>query len=71
MTTTIYQQVCNNDHNPEVRTWYYDDLGNRVDKKTGKFVILLTDPDCVELPTTDDPQILNEDYNDSIKISGS
>ena len=64
MTETLYKQIENMDHNPEVRSWYYDDLGNRVDKKTGKFVVLVTEP------VADDPQILNEDYNDNTEFSG-
>jgi len=40
---TIYKQVSNTDHNPELRSWYYDDFGNRVDKKTGQYVILVNE----------------------------
>jgi len=40
---TIYKQVSNIDHNPELRSWYYDDFGNRVDKKTGQYVILVNE----------------------------
>lgn len=29
------------DHIPEERSWYYDDFGNRVDKETGDFVVLV------------------------------
>ena len=54
MIETIYKQVDNIDHNPEVRSWYYDEFGNRVDKKTGKFVIL------VPKDQDNDPQLLNE-----------
>lgn len=64
MTETIYQQVGNVDHNPELRTWYYDDLGNRVDKKTGKFVVL------VQEPVADDPELLTEEYDDNTEFSG-
>ena len=64
MTETIYQQVVDVDHNPELRTWFYDDLGNRVDKKTGKFVVL------VQEPVLDDPQLLNEDNDDGAQFSG-
>lgn len=51
---TIYREVTDTDHNPESRTWYYDNLGNRVDKNTGKYVILVT-------KKIDEPkQLLNE-----------
>jgi len=36
-----YILVSNNEHNPDDRSWYYDDFGNRVDKETGDFVILV------------------------------
>lgn len=29
------------DHIPEERSWYYDDFGNRIDKETGDFVVLV------------------------------
>lgn len=37
----IHKPTEAKDHNPEARTWFYDDFGNRRDKKTGKFVILI------------------------------
>jgi len=43
MTDLIYKVAESHDHNPELRTWYYDDFGNRVDKKTGQFLVLLKD----------------------------
>lgn len=54
MSDIIYITPSNHDHNPELRTWYYDDFGNRIDKKTGKFVIFVDN-------VTTDPQILNEE----------
>lgn len=30
-----------NEHNPDERSWYYDDFGNRLDKETGQFVVLV------------------------------
>jgi hypothetical protein len=50
MSEMIYKQVQPTDHNPETRSWYYDDFGNRVDKKTGQFVILIDD--SINVPTT-------------------
>jgi len=29
-------------HNPDERSWYYDDFGNRIDKETGDFVVLVS-----------------------------
>lgn len=31
-----------NEHNPDERSWYYDDFGNRLDKETGQFVVLVS-----------------------------
>lgn len=36
-----YVKIDNYDHIPEERSWYYDDCGNRLDKETGDFVILV------------------------------
>ena len=41
MKDVIYIEPNTQDHNPEIRTWYYDDFGNRVDKKTGNYVIFV------------------------------
>lgn len=43
----IYKIPGNADHNPEARSWYYDDFGNRVDKKTGDFVIFIQDNEAI------------------------
>ena len=37
----IYKQVEPNDLNPEERSWYYDNYGNRMDKKTDKPVVII------------------------------
>lgn len=37
-----YILVGENEHNPDERSWYYDDFGNRLDKKTGDFVVLVS-----------------------------
>jgi hypothetical protein len=39
--TMKYIITSNNEHNPDDRSWYYDDFGNRVDKETGEFVVLV------------------------------
>ena len=36
-----YINVGHLDHIPEERSWEYDNFGNRVDKETGEFVILV------------------------------
>ena len=36
-----YVKVGELDHIPEERSWYYDDFGNRLDKETGEFVVLV------------------------------
>lgn len=59
MKQTIYKPIENIDHNPEVRSWYYDDFGNRIDKKTGDFVVLVTDKE--DQPS--EPVLLNESNN--------
>jgi hypothetical protein len=45
MSDVIYKQPENMDHNPESRSWYYDDFGNRIDKKTGAFVVFVCSND--------------------------
>lgn len=57
MSDVIYITPSNHDHNPEVRSWYYDDFGNRIDKKTGKFVIF------VDTEVAADRQLLNEEID--------
>jgi hypothetical protein len=47
MTTTIFKKIEPHDLNPELRSWKYDDFGNRVDKKTGEWVIIT---DAISVP---------------------
>jgi len=35
-----YIQIGKHEHDPDKRDWYYDDYGNRLDKKTGELVVL-------------------------------
>lgn len=41
MTGTIYKVLEPTDLNPEMRSWQYDECGNRVDKKSGAYVIIV------------------------------
>ena len=36
-----YVKVGKLDHIPEERSWKYDTFGNRIDKETGEFVVLV------------------------------
>lgn len=36
-----YVLMGSNDHDPDLRSWRYDSCGNRLDKETGEFVILV------------------------------
>lgn len=49
-----YEFIKNTDHIPDERSWYYDDCGNRVDKETGDYVILVikTKDDVLHSPMT-------------------
>jgi len=49
-----YVRVGNLDHIPEERSWEYDDYGNRIDKVTGDFVVLV--PKIIE--NTHEPMVL-------------
>ena len=37
-----YILMGSNEHNPDERSWYYDDCGNRLDKETGDIVVLVS-----------------------------
>ena len=36
-----YVKIGKLDHIPEERSWKYDTFGNRIDKETGEFVVLV------------------------------
>lgn len=36
-----YTVIGSLDHIPDERSWEYDDCGNRIDKETGDFVVLV------------------------------
>lgn len=58
-TDVIYKKMESQDLNPEKRSWYYDDYGNRKDKKTGAPVVI-TGP--LDNKQDDTIRLLNEHY---------
>ena len=36
-----YVTQTSDDHNAELRSWYFDSCGNRLDKETHEFVVLV------------------------------
>ena len=61
MNDMLYKAIETIDHNPELRSWYYDDFGNRIHKRTGKFVVLVASVD--DIPESE-PEFLQEnDYS--------
>lgn len=62
-TDVIYKKLEPHDLNPEKRSWYYDDFGNRLDKKTGAPVVITGPLDNGRTQEEDAAvKLLNEHY---------
>ena len=57
MSDVIYKKIEPHDLNPEKRSWYYDDFGNRRDKITDAPVVIVNDDSNDKVA-----ELLNEYY---------